>query len=104
MPRYKIKLTVTKKLSGADVFGQPLEDINMTPVCDRLEEGQIFEVDEAGTMPLGFCPWAWHDIYPEVTTLRVGGSFPWMKTEGKIYACCTDGARPVFFTLERIQG
>jgi uncharacterized repeat protein (TIGR04076 family) len=53
-------------------------------------------------MPAGFCTWAWHDIYPAVTGLRFGGNYPWMKKEGAIYSCCSDGARPVFFKIERV--
>jgi len=55
----------------------------------------------AGPMPAGFCTWAWHDIYPAVTSLRFGGNFPWMKKEGMVISCCSDGARPVFFRIER---
>ena len=102
--RAPVKITVLKKLSAADVFGQPLEELSddLAPVCDKLETGQEFLVEESGAMPAGFCSWAWHDIHREVTALRVGGNFPWIKKEGMIYSCCTDGARPVFFKIERI--
>jgi uncharacterized repeat protein (TIGR04076 family) len=102
--RHPLKVTVIKKLSSKEVYGNSLPEVSeeMAPYCDRLETGQEFRVDEAGTMPAGFCTWAWHDIYPVVTSLRFGGNFPWMKKEGMIISCCSDGARPVFFRIERV--
>ncbi|HSB06293.1 MAG TPA: TIGR04076 family protein [Thermodesulfobacteriota bacterium] len=102
--RSRVKITVIKKLSSKEVYGGPLPEIgeDMTPYCDRLQEGQEFIVDESGAMPSGFCTWAWHDVYPAVTGLRFGGNYPWMKKEGMIYSCCSDGARPVFFRIERL--
>ena len=102
--RHKVKITVIKKLSSKEVYGQSLPEVpeDMSAYCDRLEVGQEFIVDESGAMPPGFCYWAWHDVHPVVTTLRFGGNFPWMKKEGMSYSCCSDGARPVFFKIERM--
>jgi uncharacterized repeat protein (TIGR04076 family) len=99
-----LKITVLKKLSSKEVYGQALPEIaeNMSPYCDRLEVGQEFLVEEPGAIPPGFCTWAWHDIYPAVTGLRFGGNYPWITREGLIYSCCSDGARPVFFKIERL--
>ncbi|MBW2148644.1 MAG: TIGR04076 family protein [Deltaproteobacteria bacterium] len=99
----KVKITVLKRLNHEEIFGGRLQEVadTMTSVCNRLEDGQIFTVEMDGQMPTGFCTWAWHDIVPEITTLRFGGNFPWMKEEGMIYSCCSDGARPVIFKLER---
>jgi len=103
--RHPLKITVLKRLSSQEVYGHPLPEVDpsMAAYCDRLQEGQEFIVDETGAMPAGFCTWAWHDIYPEVTGLRFGGNYPWIKEEGLIYSCCSDGARPVFFKIERIE-
>ena len=102
--RNRVKITVLKKLSSKEVYGGPLPEVgeDMAPYCDRLQVGQEFVVDESGTMPPGFCTWAWHDIYPAVTGLRFGANFPWMKKEGMTYSCCSDGVRPVFFRIERL--
>ncbi len=102
--RYRLRITVMKKLSSKEVFGQSLSEVSesMAAYCDRLETGAEFIVDESGAIPPGFCTWAWHDIYPVVMTLRFGGKFPWIKKEGLIYSCCSDGARPVFFRIERL--
>ena len=102
--RYPLKITVIKRLSSKEVYGHDLPGVSeeMTPYCHRLEVGQEFVVGEEGTIPAGFCTWAWHDIYPTVTTLRFGGNFSWMKKEGWAYSCCSDGVRPVFFKIERL--
>ncbi len=102
--RHPLKITVLQKLSAKEVYGHPLPEVaeDVTPYCDRLEVGQEFRVDESGAMPAAFCTWAWHDIYPAVTGLRFGGTYPWIRKEGLIYSCCSDGARPVFFKIERL--
>lgn len=102
--KYSLKITVLKKLSAKEVYGEALPGLadDVTPYCNRLEVGKEFIVDESGAMPAGFCTWAWHDIYPAVTGLRFGGNFSWIKKEGLAYACCSDGARPVFFRIERM--
>ena len=102
--RYQLKITVLQKLSAKEIFGKPLPEVSedVSAYCERFKVGQEFLVDESGAMPDGFCTWAWHDIYPAVTGLRFGGNFPWMKKDGTSYACCSDGARPVFFKLERL--
>jgi uncharacterized repeat protein (TIGR04076 family) len=103
--RYRQKITVIKKMNAMDVYGRSLPELadDFPPSCNRFEEGMEFIISETGDKPADFCTWAWHDIYPVVTTLRCGGNFPWMKKDGMVYACCTDGARPVFFRLERIE-
>ncbi len=104
MAKQPLKITVLKKLSSKEVYGHPLPEVaeDMSPYCDRLEVGQEFIVEESGAMPSSFCTWAWHDIYPAVTGLRFGGNYTWIKKEGLIYSCCSDGARPVFFKIERL--
>jgi len=69
--------------------------------CDRLKLGQRF-ISEGGC-PEGFCAWAFADIQRDITHLRLGGDYPWMKQKGTILSCCTDGVRPVIFKLERIE-
>ena len=98
----KVKITVVKKLSNKDIFGdKPPLGFTNAPVCDRLQEGQEFIVD-GSTFPEGFCCWAYADIQRDITHLRFGGDFPWMKEKGTVLSCCTDGVRPVIFKLERL--
>jgi len=101
--RNKIKITVVKKLNYKDMFGDNLPVTSTAPLeCDKLEVGQEFVSDEAGSCPSGLCPWAFADIQRDITHLRLGGDFPWINEEGKMLACCTDGLRPVIFKLERL--
>ena len=103
--RHQQKITVIKKMTATEIYGSPLPELadDFTPYCNRFEVGQEFLINEKAEKPPEFCAWAWHDIFPVVTTLRCGGNFPWMKKGGTYYACCTDGARPVFFKIERID-
>jgi len=101
----KIKITVIKRLNPTTVFGTNIPKDPMTgkefEVCSMFKEGQEFTV-ENGEMPTGFCTWAWHDIYKDLSVLLFGGNFPWVGT-GIMYTCCTDGTRPVTFKLERLK-
>jgi uncharacterized repeat protein (TIGR04076 family) len=101
--RSKVKITVVKKLSKNDIFGDapPLRSTS-PPVCTRLQEGQEFIVD-GPDFPTGFCAWAFADIQRDISHLRLGGDYPWMEKKGTMLACCTDGNRPVIFKLERIE-
>ncbi len=100
-----LTITVLKALSTQEVFGEEkAEELGAKPnnICPILKEGTVFTVKE-GKIPDGFCTWMWHDIYPEVVTLMMGGNFPWMKEEGTIIACCSDGMRPVIAKIERVK-
>lgn len=74
--------------------------------CEVFTEGQEFIYDHhgEGSKPQNFCEWAWNDIYKSVITLASKGTFgSWMKEEGIIIVCCTDGIRPVVFKVERLD-
>ena len=102
-----VKITVIKKLSPKDVFGDNLPwPIAGDPSrkCSWLNEGDEFIISgKTGGCPEGFCGWAFADIQRDITHLRLGGSYPWQEPEGKRICCCTDGLRPVFFKLERVS-
>jgi len=99
----KVKITVIKKMNNKDLFGDsPPVTFTGAPECDRLHLGQEFISDE-GKFPEGMCAWAFADIQRDITHLRLGGDFPWVKEKGAIMSCCTDGARPVIFKLERMD-
>jgi uncharacterized repeat protein (TIGR04076 family) len=97
-----VRITVLKRLSNEELFGPnpPLHFTGAT-LCDRFEEGQVY-ISKEGAFPDGFCSWAFADIQRDIAVLRFGGNFPWIKEQGAILSCCTDGARPVIFKLERI--
>jgi len=101
----KVKITVVKKISMKDLFGDNLpSDVNIdmiTPQCDQLEEGQEFIMDRA--CPPDFCSWAFADIQRDIIHIAMGGSYPWIKDNNVAISCCTDGLRPVIFKIERIE-
>lgn len=69
-----------------------------------MKEGDVFITGEQNDKPAGFCVWAWDDIFKLITTLSCGGDLPgWMKESGTAVTNCSDGLRPVFFKLERIE-
>jgi len=100
----KLRITVVKRLRPEEVLGRRPPELgdDVEAECPVFKDVKEFVVDERGQMPQGFCSWAWADIHRDVTHLRFGGDYPWMKASGVAYSCCTDGARPVIFKLERI--
>lgn len=102
--RVKVKITVVKRLNTDEI----LKDINpgcsasIDPVCGLFREGQEFVTDMT-TVPEGFCPGAFVDIFRYVSGLRSGANYRWMNEKGKVLVCCTDGFRPVIFRLERLK-
>ena len=104
--RKKVKVTVLKRLSPKDVFGDnvpPEATLNPEDICPRFTEGQEFVIEQAAIVPEGFCGWAYSDIQRDIIHLAFGGDFPWMKKQGFQIACCTDGMRPVIFQLESLD-
>ena len=102
----KVKISVIKKLSTKDVYGANLPcnvAASNEPLCPVINVGDEFVAKEDGICPAGFCGWAWADIQRDVVHLLFGGSFPWIEDKNVAIACCTDGLRPVFFKLERIE-
>ena len=69
----------------------------------RNIEGQEY-ISIDGKKPENFCEFAWIDIYKYIFTLLFKGNFDiWMKDSETVIACCTDGIRPVFYKIERIE-
>ncbi len=102
--RSKVNITVLKTFKPSEVFDNKLPaDTSIKDACSVFSPGQEYIVGEDGRVPEGFCVWAWNDLYCALTHLRFGGNFPWMKDEGTIIACCSDGLRPVIFKLERMK-
>ncbi len=63
--------------------------------CTRFKEGQEFTLKSQWAVPEHFCEWAWADIRTYI---------PMVLGQGNTMAvCCTDGFRPVFFKIERID-
>jgi len=65
------------------------------------KEGDEFLV--ADKTPTGMCSWAFYAIFPFVTALQFGGSFPWENDRDKATVACPDPANPVVFELRRLR-
>ncbi len=102
----KVKITVVKKLNVKDLYedNPPLQykEKWMTPECDRFELGQEFLLDTIDCPP-GFCSWAFADIQRDLVHMFFRGNYPWVQQKGATLSCCTDGFRPVFFKIERLE-
>ena len=101
----EVRITVLKKLSSREIFGDNPPLGRNVKACPVYEVGQEFIVGEDGDMPEGFCHWAWNDLYKIVTALRHGVKWePEAEEKGApTVHCCTDGLRPVIFKLERVH-
>ena len=63
--------------------------------------GDVFYV--RGRTPEGMCMGAFGSLFPFISGLRFGGSFPWEKEEGAGTFCCPDPEVVNTFRLERIE-
>lgn len=80
-----------------------LTDGKSAGACPYFKVGDTFTYNGGAQQPDGFCPWAWIDIYTNVSTLSYGGTYtPWNNGEGETIVCCTDGIRPVSFELKAL--
>ena len=97
----KVKISVLKKCFYEELADAYLTEGKEVGACPLLNEGDVFLYDGGAVMPEGFCPWAWIDIYRGVNALAAGASYkPWNNRDGIQILCCTDGVRPVVFSLE----
>lgn len=94
-----VKITVLERTRNEDFLETCAE--SMWEPCERLRVGQEF-ISENCNMPADFCSWAWADILKYAVTLARGGNFVGVRS-GCFVSCCTDGFRPVFFKLERME-
>jgi uncharacterized repeat protein (TIGR04076 family) len=49
------------------------------------------------------CPWAFYTLFPFISVLQFGGSFPWEEDRDKTTVACPDPANPVVFELKRLR-
>ncbi len=91
--KYGVRITVLKRGLEKEIIDQ----LKTGPksVCTRFSDGQEFTVKSQWSMPEKFCEWAWADIRTYIPMVIGQGN--------RIAVCCTDGFRPVFFKIERIE-
>lgn len=92
-PKYGVKITIVKR----NYEKQLVDQLKTGPksACTRLADNQEFTVKSQWAPPEKFCEWAWADIRTYIPMVLGSGN--------PIAVCCTDGFRPVFFKLERID-
>jgi uncharacterized repeat protein (TIGR04076 family) len=54
--------------------------------------------------PEGICIFAFSSLFPFITPLMYGGSFPWEKDPDKTTVACPDPDNPVVFEIRRVRG
>jgi uncharacterized repeat protein (TIGR04076 family) len=91
--KYGVKITVLKRNYEKEI----VEQMKTGPksACTRFKDGQEFTVSSQWAMPEKFCEWAYADIRAYIPMVLGQGN--------PIAVCCTDGYRPVFFKVERIE-
>jgi uncharacterized repeat protein (TIGR04076 family) len=91
--KYGVKITVLKRNYEKEL----IEQMKTGPksACTRFKDGQEFTVSSQWAMPKDFCEWAYADIRAYIPMVLGQGN--------PIAVCCTDGYRPVFFKVERIE-
>lgn len=89
-----VKITVLKKSLNSE-WNKELRG-KEGKKCEVFQVGQEFVVKSPWSAPEGFCHWAWADIRTFIHLVREG---KW----DSFVSCCTDGFRPVFFKLEKIE-
>lgn len=57
----------------------------------------------ADKTPSGMCAWAFYSIFPFVSALQFGGSFPWEEDKDTTTVACPDPTNPVVFELKRLR-
>jgi uncharacterized repeat protein (TIGR04076 family) len=98
----RIKITVLRRTLNEDFAKEYTKE--KIELCPKNSEGQVY-ISIDGAKPEGFCDYAWRDIYKYIFALTFKGNFGmWMKNSKTVIACCTDGIRPVFYKIERVEG
>jgi len=99
-----VKITVLKKMFYSDLADTYLTEGKEVGPCPLLDENDSYIFTGNAVMPEGFCPWAWIDIYRSVNALSAGATYtPWNNKDNTQIICCTDGIRPVVFSIEALD-
>lgn len=101
----KIKITVIKKTLNKDLINEfVIEEYKGITDCEKFENGQEFVIDpNLGSIPEGFCNWAWADIRNDINLIASGGNILGINKQGLAISSCSDHFRPVYFKIERIE-
>lgn len=101
---HKVRITVLKTTFHPELADKYLTEGRAVGPCPLLKEGDQFIYQGEAVMPEGFCPWAWIDVYRNVSGAALGSdTTPWVNQAGRTVECCTDGIRPVIFEIQRLE-
>lgn len=94
----RVKITVVKKIFNSELADSYTHNPSEWHECTHFNVGDEFitSLDAPWEMPKGFCGWAWADIQKLVYGIARDG-------QNCFVTCCTDGYRPVFFALEKLD-
>ena len=96
------RITVTKRMQNQEISEEFLVNPQYMSLCNKVKEGQTFEVTNPYEIPEGLCASAWADIRTYIISIASGGSFKFMKNPNSVVASCSDLFRPVIFKIERV--
>ena len=79
--------------------------------CPPNEEGKTCHIHKEGDVhefgfeecPAHFCAAAFHNLWPQLRVLELGGRHPWDQQEGVTRVACPDANRPTIFRIEVIK-
>ena len=63
--------------------------------------GDIFKINTHRTD--GICGWCYHDLFPTLMTLGMGGEIPWWEKQDEFEYECPDRTNPVTFNVVKLD-
>ena len=95
----KTRLKYLRKLSARMLATQYQSD-------KREKQREVWKAQKeqiGDVVPTGMCVWAFYTLFPFVSGLQSGGSFPWEKDSDKTNVACPDAENPVVFELRKFK-
>jgi len=86
----------------AQVDRMVIKVISQKGTCDAGHKVGDEWVIEGEHAPAGICIYAFHAIFPFVTAMLFGASFPWETDPDVTHMACPDADNPVVFELRRV--
>ncbi len=68
------------------------------PTSHKVGDEWVIEGDH---VPAGMCMYAFNSLFPFITSLTFGGTFPWEPNPDITTVACPDAQNPVVFELKR---
>ncbi|MBN2463658.1 MAG: TIGR04076 family protein [Dehalococcoidia bacterium] len=89
-------------MAEAEFYEVEVQVISQKGTCvSEHKVGDKFII--ADKTPPGMCAWAFYTLFPFISALQFGGSFPWENDQDKATVACPDPTNPVIFELRRVR-